>query len=253
VPVKHRVENWGHLRVYAGMHLKEHACDLFQDNPLFSELIFRNVMNPSGAKTWQRYVPQQPGQAAPAFVPDDLETSPRAWQRLQRRWQRAGGGDFLELYGGSHACESPPELPWLICAPRDEILRYWYNTTLESWQHLVMSTLQRLGHTGVWRAKPERRLRTTNTVPRVTQIVQGYRGVITAHSVSAIDATLLGRPAVVWGQDPTLGLATPWWEFAQQGQHRVWTTQDLEPRLWTWAACTHHSLELQTLLENHDT
>jgi hypothetical protein len=249
-PKQYPVHDWGQYRVYGGMHLKENACDLFQDNPLFSELIFPNPMNPAGSKTWQRYVPQTAGQVNPAFVPNDLATSDLAWRRLQRRWQRAGGSDFLELYGGAHPCESPQDQPWLICAPRAEILHYWYNTDLAAWQHEVISTLDRLGHTWEWRAKPIRRLRSNNTVPRVTQIVQGYRGVITAHSVSAIDSILRGRPAVVWGQDPTLGLGTPWSEFADSGVTRTWSPGDLEARLWTWASVTHHSLELQTLLEN---
>jgi hypothetical protein len=234
---------WEHAgyRVYTGMQLKHNPCDVFVDNPLFSEIIFDNPVNTGNSKTWGRFV-RQTGQANCCFVPETLGTH-QDYQRLNTRYKRKSGQDFDALWGGWREVTPAPDLPWLVCEPRDEILSYWYNTDLGSWRALVAETLTRLGHQWEFRPKPVRRHRINNTIPRVIHIALQYRGVITAHSVSAIDSLLAGRPAVIWGQDPTLGCGTPWSEFEAQGQVRIPSLEQIQTAACTWAATTHKLLE----------
>jgi hypothetical protein len=80
---------------------------------------------------------------------------------------------------------------------------------------------------------------------RVIHTTQGYRGIITAHSVSSIDAILAGRPSVIWGQDPTCGLATPWSEFVSTGLVREPTQDQVKIAAWTWAKTTYPTLDTE--------
>lgn len=234
----HSIQRVGAHTVYSGMHLRDHACDVFVDNPLFSEIIFDNPLNPGMAKGWGRYV-RQTGQANACFVPAE----PGTWQdydRLNRLYHtRSGGQDFDQLWGGWREVKAADTLPWLICEPRDEILRYWYHTSLAQWLHEITTGLRALGHAWHSRPKPIRRHRANRTVPRVIHCADQYRGVITAHSVSAIDAILAGRPAVIWGQDPTCGVGTPWSEFVTAGQVRLPSLLQVQTAACTWARTTY--------------
>ena len=242
--MNHRVRI-GSWLLYGGMRLRDNPCDVFYDNPLFSELLSPNPGNPGGTKTWGRFV-RQTHQINSAFVPDQ-PGGPEDWQRLEREWQRSGGHSLpLErLWGGWRDVEERPDLPWLIAAPRGEILQYWYGITLEAWLNLVTTQLQALGHAWHLRPKPDRRQRNRDPQARILWTAPQYRGTITAHSVSAIDTILAGRPAVVWGQDPTLGLATPWPEFQATGQVRLPWPDDVECAAETWAATTWPTLETE--------
>jgi hypothetical protein len=228
-------------RIYTGMKLRHNPCDVFIDNPLFSEIIFDNPVNSGNSKTWGRFV-RQSGQANAAFVPEQPGTW-KDYDRLNNLYRRKSGQDFDALWGGWRAVEQATDWDWLVCEPRDEILRYWYDTDLESWRQQIAETLTRLGHTYQFRPKPIRRHRVNNITPRVIHIAPQYRGVITAHSVSAIDSLLAGRPAVVWGQDPTCGCATPWQEFETAGQVRRPSLDQIQNAACTWAATTHKLLE----------
>jgi hypothetical protein len=46
----HNLSQVNRWTLYSGMRLRHTPCDVFQDNPLFSELIFDNPMNPGNAK-----------------------------------------------------------------------------------------------------------------------------------------------------------------------------------------------------------
>lgn len=230
-----------HHWVYSGMQLRDNPCAVFVDNPLFSEIIFPSAGNPTGQKTWQRYV-RQTGQANCCFVPEQPGTW-QDWDRLNTYWRRKTGGDFDQLWGGWRPVESQSDLPWLVCEPRDEILRYWYNTTLAEWRTQIADALgDEPYHV---RPKPVRRLRSNGTVPRVIDIMAQYRGVITAHSVSAIDAILAGRPAVIWGQDPTLGCGTPFQQWERDHHVRTPSLDQVQSAACTWAATTHPSLDTE--------
>jgi hypothetical protein len=240
----HTIQQVGAYTSYAGMHLRDQPCDVFIDNPLFSEIIFDNPLNPGMAKGWGRYV-RQTGQVNCAFVPEQPGT-PQDYDRLNCLYQRRSRGqDFDQLWGGWREVEEADAWPWLICEPRDEILRYWYNTSLSEWQHVITSRLTELGHAWQLRPKPDRRHRITNLVPRVIHCADQYRGVITAHSVSSIDAILAGRPAVIWGQDPTCGVGTPWPEFAIQGRVRLPSLDQVQTAACTWAATTYRTLQAE--------
>ena len=243
----HSIMRVGNVTAYAGMHLRDQPCDVFIDNPLFSEIIFDNPLNPGNAKGWGRYV-RQTGQANAAFVP----AKPGTWQdydRLNNLYhRRSGGQDFDQLWGGWREVEEADTRPWLICEPRDEILRYWYDTSLSAWEHQITSRLRELGHAWQVRPKPERIRRIGNVTPRVIHCADQYRGVITAHSVSAIDAILAGRPAVIWGQDPTCGVGTPWQEFETAGRVRTPRLDQIQTAACTWAATTYKTLEAEAAI-----
>ena len=237
----HQLFRSGKYLVYGGMQLRDHACDVFMDNPLFSEMIFPNAVNPQAQKTWQRLV-RQTGQANCCFVPEQLGT-PQDYDRLNSYWRRKSGQDFDQLWKGWRPVESRPDLPWLVCEPRDEILRYWYNTTLSEWRTLIQDALgDEPYHV---RPKPIRKERANGTVPRVINIMGQYRGVITAHSVSAIDSILAGRPAVIWGQDPTLGCGTPFQEWERDHHVRMPSLDQVHTAACTWAATTYSSLDTE--------
>jgi hypothetical protein len=240
----HKIQHVGDHTLYGGMRLLHTPCDVFQDNPLFSELIFDNPMNPGRAKHWGRFV-RQTGQANCAFVPG----RPGTWQdydRLNNLYhRRSGGQDFDQLWGGWRAVEAADHLPWLICEPRDEILQYWYGLTLADWRHQVTSRLRELAHDWHTRPKPIRSFRMNQGKCRVIHCAGQYRGVITAHSVSAIDAILAGRPAVIWGQDPTCGTGTPWGEFESQGQARLPSLDQVQTAACTWASTTYNISDLE--------
>ena len=235
----------GQYRMYGGMRLRDYPCDVFYDNPLFSELIYPNPGNDSGNKTWGRFV-RQSGQANSCFVPAELGTRDD-YYRLEREWQRdahtTAGMD--SLWGGWRDVYENTDLPWLIVCPRDQILQYWYNTTLTAWQHQVIAQLQALGHSYVIRPKQDRKHRMHDPESRVIHTAQQYRGIITAHSVSAIDAVLAGRPAVIWGQDPSLGMATPWPEFVATGQVREPRIDQVQTAARTWARTTYPTLDTE--------
>jgi len=228
---------------YAGMQLRDTACDVFIDNPLFSEIIFDNPLNPGMAKTWGRFV-RQSGQPNQCFVPAELGTE-QDYAVLEAMSQRRGHRSFDALWGGWRSVTADEARPWLICEPREEILQYWYNRSLSSWRHEIATALLDLGHDWEFRPKPARRHRANNLVPRVLHVAANYRGVITAHSVSAIDSLLAGRPSVIWGQDPTLGCGTPWTEFVATGQAREPSLTQIQIAACTWAATTHRTLETE--------
>ena len=235
----------GKYRVYGGMHLRDNPCDVFTDNPLFSEMIFDNPINPGNQKTWLRLV-RQTGQANCCFVPQQLG-KPQDYDRINTYYRRKAGQDFDQLWGGWRPVESRPDLPWLVCEPRDEILRYWYNTSLSEWRTLIQDALgDEPYHV---RPKPIRRLRANGTVPRVIHMMTQYRGVITAHSVSAIDSILAGRPAVIWGQDPTLGCGTPFQEWERDHHVRMPSLDQVQTAACTWAATTYSSLDTEKAVQ----
>jgi hypothetical protein len=241
----HNLSQVNRWTLYGGMRLLDTPCDVFQDNPLFSELIFDNPMNPGHAKGWGRYV-RQTGQANCAFVPEQ-PGRPQDYDRLEQISQRRGRRSFDQLWGGWQAVEEADHLPWLVCEPRDEILQYWYGITLVTWQNLVTQALGT--QPAVWRPKPDRRHRITNVTPRVIHCADQYRGIITAHSVSAIDAILAGRPAVVWGQDPTCGTGTPWSEWVTTGRVREPSLDQVHAAACTWAATTWRTLDTERAVE----
>lgn len=236
-----RVDQW---RLYGGMRLRDHPCDVFLDNPLFSELLFPNPGNPAGTKTWGRFV-RQTGQRNCAFVPEQPGT-PADWQRLQRAWQRAARTTQTldAVWGGWRDVREQADLPWLIVCPRDEIMQYWYQRSLASWLTAVCAHLDHVGHGYEIRHKPDRKHRRLPE-QRVIWSAQQYRGVITAHSVSAIDALLAGRPAIVWGQDPTLGCGTPWADFLSAGTVLEPDVQQIQTAAQTWAKTTYPTLETE--------
>jgi hypothetical protein len=118
---------------------------------------------------------------------------------------------------------------------------------LGTWRNLVTQALGT--QPAVWRPKPDRRHRITNLVPRVIHCADQYRGIITAHSVSAIDAILAGRPAVVWGQDPTCGTGTPWSEWVTTGRVREPSQDQVHAAACTWAATTWRTLDTERAVE----
>ena len=243
-PVNHKFKV-GRYTVYGGMQLRHNPCDVFTDNPLFSEMIFDNPINPGNQKTWLRLV-RQTGQANCCFVPEQLG-GPQDYDRINTYYRRKAGQDFDQVWGGWRAVESRPDLPWLVCEPRDEILRYWYNTTLSEWRTLIQDALGNEDYHV--RPKPIRRLRANGTVPRVINMMAEYRGVITAHSVSAIDAVLAGRPAVIWGQDPTLGCGTPFQEWERDHHVRIPSLDQVQTAACTWAATTYSSLDTERAVQ----
>lgn len=232
------------VRVYSGMRLRDHPCDVFIDNPLFSELITPGAANPRGIKSWGRFVRQTAGQAAPAFVPEQAGST-EDYLRLEREWQRLQGGTdqpFDRLWGGWREVE-PGSGAWLIAAPRDEIMQYWYGQTLQAWLAEITHELRRRGQAWEIRHKQDRKIRNRSPQDRIRARAQSYRGIITAHSVSAIDAILAGRPAIVWGQDPTQGLATPWQEWLVTDLPRLPTLAGVQAEACTWAATTWPTLD----------
>jgi hypothetical protein len=235
----------GEYKVYGGMRLQNYPCDVFLDNPLFSELIYPNPGNSGGQKTWGRYV-RQSGQANRAFVPAEPGT-PDDYSRLQREWQRdahtTAGMD--SIWGGWRDVKEAKDLPWLIVCPRDEILQYWYHRSLASWQHEVCNLLQARGDKYELRIKRDRKYRLNGEDARIIHIAHRYRGIITAHSVSSIDAILAGRPAVIWGQDPTLGCATPWTDFLSAGIVYEPDIDEVQTAAWTWAKTTYPTLDTE--------
>ena len=235
----------GNYSLYGGMRLRDYPCNVFYDNPLFSELIYPNAGNALGTKTWGRYV-RQTGQVNACFVPEHTGTLDD-YARLEREWQQdAHSTQGLDsLWGGWRAVQEVTHLPWLIVCPRDEILRYWYQTSLTVWQAEVCAVLQARGDRYVIRHKRDRKHRMQDPQTRVLWTAAQYRGVITAHSVSAIDAVLAGRPAVVWGQDPTLGVGTPWPEFVVTGQVHEPTLDQVKIAAWTWAKTTYPTLDTE--------
>jgi hypothetical protein len=235
----------GRYTVYGGMQLRDNPCAVFVDNPLFSEMIFRNAVNPTGGKTWQRFV-RQTGQANCCFVPEQQGTG-QDYDRLNSYFRRKSGQDFDHVWGGWRPVESRPDLPWLVCEPRDEILRYWYGTTLSEWRTQIQDALGAEPYHV--RPKPIRRERSNGTVPRVIHMMAEYRGVITAHSVSAIDAILAGRPAVIWGQDPTLGCGTPFQHWEADHAVRIPSLDQVQTAACTWAATTYSSLDTERAVE----
>lgn len=237
-----RVGPW---RLYGGMRLRDYPCDVFYDNPLFSELIYPNPGNSGGQKTWGRFV-RQSGQANACFVPEQLGTQ-SDYDRVEREWQRdAGTTQGLDsLWGGWRDVYEDPALPWLVVCPRDQILQYWYNISLEHWLTQVEQQLQALGHAYEIRLKRDRKYRMHHSHSRVIHTAQQYRGIVTAHSVSAIDAVLAGRPAVIWGQDPTLGCGTPWSEFVLTGQVRIPNLDQVQKAACTWARTTYPTLDTE--------
>jgi hypothetical protein len=239
----------GQYSLYGGMRLKQYTCDVFYDNPLFSELIYPNPGNSGGQKTWGRFV-RQTGQDNPCFVPDQLGTQ-QDYDRLEREWQRDAHTTqgMHSLWGGWRDVREDPDLPWLVVCPRDQILQYWYNISLEHWLTQVERLLQSRGDRYRLRVKQDRKHRMADPDTRVIHTAPQYRGIITAHSVSAIDAILAGRPAVIWGQDPTLGLATPWSEFAATGQVREPRIDQVQISAWTWARTTYPTLDTERAVE----
>lgn len=235
----------GQYLMYGGMRLQHYPCDVFYDNPLFSELIYPNPGNQGGQKTWGRFV-RQSGQANSAFVPAQPGT-PDDYDRLQREWQRDAGTDqpFDTLWGGWRDVKQARDLPWLIVCPRDAVLQYWYGRSLASWQHEVTQHLAARGDPYVIRHKQDRKHRMHDRPSRVLWTAQAYRGIVTAHSVSAIDAILAGRPAIVWGQDPTLGCGTAWQDFVSAGVVREPDQDQVKTAAWTWARTTYPTLDTE--------
>lgn len=235
----------GQYSLYGGMRLKQYTCDVFYDNPLFSELIYPNPGNQGGQKTWGRFV-RQTGQPNPCFVPDQPGT-PQDYDRLEREWQRDAHTDqtFDTLWGGWRDVHEHTDLPWLVVCPRDQILQYWYNISLEHWLTQIERLLQSRGDRYRLRLKRDRKYRMHDRDARVIHTAQNYRGIVTAHSVSAIDAVLAGRPAVIWGQDPTLGCGTPWTEFESTGQVREPLRDQTQKAACTWARTTYPTLDTE--------
>lgn len=235
----------GAYKLYGGMRLKDYTCDVFQDNPLFSELIYPNAGNTEGQKTWGRFV-RQSAQTNQCFVPDQPGTA-QDYARLEREWQRDAHTDqpFDTLWGGWRAVQEQRDRPWLIVCPRDEILQYWYGRSLVSWQTEITQHLAARGDRYVLRPKQDRKHRMRDPKSRVIHTAAEYRGIITAHSVSSVDAVLAGRPAVVWGQDPTLGCGTPWTEFVATGTVREPQASQVQIAACTWAATTYPTLDTE--------
>jgi hypothetical protein len=239
----------GRHRLYGGMRLRDYPCDVFYDNPLFSELIYPNPGNDSGNKTWGRFV-RQTGQANRAFVPAELGTRDD-YLRLEREWQRDAHSTqgMDSIWGGWRDVYHNPDLPWLIVCPRDPVLQYWYATSLRNWLAEVTAVVGQRQQRYEIRHKQDRKHRIQDPATRIIHTAQRYRGVITAHSVSAIDAVLAGRPAVIWGQDPTLGMGTPWTEFAATGQVREPRIDQVQIAAWTWAKTTYPTLDTERAVE----
>lgn len=239
----------GNYKLYGGMRLRDYRCDVFYDNPLFSELIYPNAGNAEGTKTWGRYV-RQSGQANSCFVPDQPGT-PDDYARLESEWQRdAKTSQGLDaLWGGWRDVKEQRDLPWLVVCARDEIMQYWYARSLASWITEVTQHLAARGDRYVLRPKQDRKHRMQDPNSRVLWTAAQYRGVITAHSVSAIDATLAGRPAITWGQDPTLGVGTPWPEFVATGAVRQPTQDQVKIAACTWAKTTYPTLDTERAVE----
>ena len=239
----------GQYNLYGGMRLRDYPCDVFYDNPLFSELIYPNPGNDSGNKTWGRFV-RQSGQDNSCFVPDQPGTRDH-YYRLEREWQRDAhttqGMD--SLWGGWRDVYHNPDLPWLIVCPRDAVLEYWYARSLDAWIKEVTDHLAARGDPYVIRPKQDRKHRIHDPTTRIIHTAQGYRGIITAHSVSSIDAILAGRPAVIWGQDPTCGLGTPWPEFVSTHQVREPRIDQTQIAAWTWAKTTYPTLDTERAVE----
>lgn len=244
-----QIIRYNNYRVYGGMRLRDHPCDVFYDNPLFSELIYPNPGNSGGQKTWGRFI-RQTGQTNCCFVPEQPGTEDD-YLRLESEWQRDAHTrkPLSTLWGGWHEVQQAPDLPWLIVCPRDEILQYWYGRSLVSWQTEVTQHLDARGDRYQIRVKRDRKHRMHNTQDRVLWTAANYRGVITAHSVSAIDALLAGRPAVVWGQDPTCGLATSWLDFISAGVVEEPELEEVQAAAWTWAKTTYPTLETERAIE----
>lgn len=241
-----RVNNYG---MYGGMRLRDYPCDVFYDNPLFSELIYPNPGNTGGQKTWGRFV-RQTGQANACFVPAELGT-PDDYKRLEREWQQDAHTDHSldTLWGGWRAVEEAHDLPWLVVCPRDQILQYWYTTSLEHWLTQIERHLQARGDAYEIRLKRDRKYRMRDVNSRVIHTAPRYRGIITAHSVSSIDAILAGRPAIIWGQDPTCGTGTPWREFVSTGQVREPCINQVQKAACTWARTTYPTLDTERAVE----
>lgn len=239
----------GAYKLYGGMRLQHYTCDVFYDNPLFSELIYPNPGNTNGQKTWGRYV-RQSGQRNRCFVPAKPGTADD-YRRLQREWQRDAGTaqTFDTLWGGWRDVQEARDLPWLVVCPRDEILQYWYGRSLASWQHEITQHLDARGDRYVIRHKQDRKHRMHRRDSRVLWTADQYRGIITAHSVSAIDAVLAGRPAIVWGQDPTCGCGTPWMDFLSAGVVYEPEADEVQTAAWTWAATTYPTLDTERAVE----
>lgn len=231
--------------LYGGMRLKDYSCDVFYDNPLFSELIYPNPGNSKGQKTWGRFV-RQSGQTNRAFVPAEPGT-PDHYRRLEQEWQRDAGTDqaFDALWGGWRDVKEARDLPWLIVCPRDAVLQYWYGRSLSSWLHEVQNLLTARGDQYQVRHKQDRKHRMHDRQSRVLWTAQNYRGIVTAHSVSAIDAILAGRPAIVWGQDPTLGCGTAWMDFVSAGVVMEPDQDEVKTAAWTWAKTTYPTLDTE--------
>jgi hypothetical protein len=149
------------------------------------------------------------------------------------------------LWGGWRDVQQQSDLPWLIVCPRDAVLQYWYARRLDHWIAEVVQHIVARGDSYVIRHKQDRKHRIQDCHSRVIHTAQHYRGIITAHSVSAIDAILAGRPAVTWGQDPTCGLATPWLEFVSTGQVREPRIDQTQIAAWTWAKTTYPTLDTE--------
>lgn len=229
-------------RAYGGMRLRHNPCNVFIDNPLFSELISTNHINPTASKLWARYV-KQTGQRNNCFVPAEPGTEDD-YLRLESQWQSVikRSVKFDQLWSGWRDVKEDPSLPWLIACPRTEILEYWYGRTLVSWLAEVTAHLTARGDSYVVRSKQDRKHRMHDKQARIIWTAQQYRGVITAHSVSSIDAILAGRPAVIWGQDPSMGCATPWTDFLSAGIVYEPDVDEVKEAAWTWAKTTYSTL-----------
>lgn len=234
------------LQLYGGFHLRDTACDVFQDNPLFSELIFSNPVEPTMRKTWQRYVAQT-GQATPAHLPEypgDISD----WNRLERQWSR-GRVSLESLWGGWQHIEPSFHLPWLIVCPRPETFHYWYGYDLDLWLNATIKLCERYNYPYRVRTKPDRKQRTLPQ-DRIIHNGQHYGGIITCHSVAQIDGLLAGRPVIVYGADATLGCATPYSEWIHTGECTVPIIDQIQTAACAWAATTYRSLDLKTIADH---
>lgn len=238
-----QISKLGDLRLYGGFHLKHTPCDVFQDNCLLSELMFDNPPWIRGMrKNYQRWVAQT-GQANPVFLPEKHgeETD---WLRLQQEITR-GQGSLESIWHGFKTVQTNIVKPWIIAAPRTEVLEYWYDITLEEWLEIVITEVLRQGYDYILRTKGKRTSR-KQPESRIIHSVGEYAGVITAHSVSSIDSILGGRPAVIWGQDPSCGTATPWKEFCA-GHIRTPTDAEVYRASWSWASTSYNRLHLEKI------
>ena len=208
----------------------------FWDNPELPHLLYDNPANPSGAKTFIRWV-KGSIMTASSDTPGEQRVND-----LLRKLSNNTLTTWRDIVAPRDVRRTRRHA--LIIASSPNCYRFYYNTTREQWLSKVQHTLEQQGWTWELRIKQGRKARRSNKL--MDQLATGHYGlVVNQHSASTMESILAGVPVVCDNDHCGGPLVTQFKDFSEGADPQECTSAEVEQWMQTILGNVRHKSELK--------